>query len=261
MYVWKSCQTFTLDKKALYLLFCSWFAPQRGGICYFTRFGGLRFCFFSAEHKFFTNLKMHSRFGTKLLNQRRSFLVFCGIVQMFVYLQSCLLSIQVVFNVCFQISWLNSGNKMISLDLFLVLFLLLWRWVSTKFHGMSIFAQNRRAKRRIGNFIITTKSLWLFLICYSTPSKLERDASPTSKARMLARTSRSSESPMIARTLIEWESRSELEKGGLTHVWPCCLFILACADMVHMKEVVLSTRACSLASTFFNKDLSIKVTL
>ena len=96
-------------------------APQRGGICYFTRFGGLRFRFSRLKTSFFTKLKMHSRFGTKLLNQRRSYLVFCSIVKMFLYLQSCLLSIQVVFNVSFQISWQNSGNKMILLDLFLVL--------------------------------------------------------------------------------------------------------------------------------------------
>ena len=35
---------------------------------------------------------------------------------------------------------------MISLDFFGCCFLLLWRWVSTKFHGMWIFIQNRRAK-------------------------------------------------------------------------------------------------------------------
>ena len=53
MYVWKSCQTFTLDKKALHLLFCSSFAPQKGGICYFTRLGGLRFCFSRLNTNFY----------------------------------------------------------------------------------------------------------------------------------------------------------------------------------------------------------------
>ena len=99
-------------------LICS---PKRWNLL-FHKIWRVTVLFFSAEHKFFTNLKMHTRFGAKLLNQRRSYLVFCGIVQMFLYLQSCLLSIQVVFNICFQISWQNSGNKMISLDLFLVLF-------------------------------------------------------------------------------------------------------------------------------------------
>ena len=135
---------------ALLQLICS---PKRWNLL-FHKIWRVTVLFFSAEHKFFfPNLKMHSRFGTKLLNQRRSYLVFCSIVQMFLYLHSCLVSIQVVFNVSCQISWQNSGNKMISLDMYLVLFFLLWRWVSTKFHGMWISVQNRRAKRRIGNFI------------------------------------------------------------------------------------------------------------
>ena len=112
VYVCKSCQTFTLDKKnkevlALLQLICS---PKRWNLL-FHKIWQVTVLFFSAENNFFTNLKMHSRFGTKLLNQKRSYLVFCSIVQIFFYLQSCLLSIQVVFNVSFLISWQTAVTR------------------------------------------------------------------------------------------------------------------------------------------------------
>ena len=153
VYVWKSFQTFTLDKKALYLLFCSWFAPQRGGICYFTRFGGLRFCFSRLKTSFSQTWKCapdsEPNFWTKG-DPTLSSAALCR----------CFSTYRVVYWVSrwfsmflFKFPGQTVVTRWFRWICFWCCFLLLWRWVSTKFHGMWIFVQNRRAKRRIGNFI------------------------------------------------------------------------------------------------------------